>query len=219
MHMNMSSRRIAIGTLALCVPNMIFVLACGGLLANRTFSVSRWKTASKDERRLMADDFVRKVDTMGMTVDELKRLLGNPDFEQDFWSYNLSVEGAAPAGPQNIDVFLDHPQLYVQFREGRVETLSVTDGLDLSTDLTFSAPVWRQSKPADRLRMTASLMSDEVLKGLSKQEVEQMMGVPDSKSESHEVEYDLGYRMIDLVTLTFTLDAAGEVVSAKVVEH
>ena len=41
----------------------------------------------------------------------------------------------------------------------------------------------------------------------------------DDRSERHEIEYDLGFRMIDPVTLTFALDASGEVTDAKVIEH
>jgi hypothetical protein len=205
--------------LVLCLPAMISILACGSLVSNRTFSVSRWKTASKDERRLMADDFLKKVDTVGMTVDELKRPLGNPDHELDSWSYGLRGKVVLPAGSQNLDAVLQHPQLYVQFRDGKVESLSITDDLDLGDELTFNPTLWKESKASDRLRMTASLMSSETLKGLSKEEVEQLIGGPDGKDENHEIEYDLGYRMMAMVTLTFTLDAAEEVIDAKVIEH
>jgi hypothetical protein len=67
-----------------------------------------------------------------MTVEQLKALLGEPDYETGIWTFNLSSNGAPPRGPHPSTVFLEYPQLYVHFKERKVDKLSVTDQLNLT---------------------------------------------------------------------------------------
>lgn len=74
-----------------------------------------------------------------MTLDQVRGLLGDSDYEDDTWAYNLSLNGAPPPGPQTIRLLLNYPQLYVHFREGLLDKVSATHGLDLSKDADFIA--------------------------------------------------------------------------------
>ncbi len=172
----------------------------------------------------MAKDFLNKHDGKGMTVAQLKEILGPPDYEHDSWMYNLSLSGAPPPGPQTGAVFLEHPQLCVYFKEGVVEKPAVCHGLvgpdeEMKDELQFDPHLWKVSKPPDRLKMVGSLINSNTLTGRNKDEVRQKLGGPDDQSERHEIEYDLGIRMIDSVTLTFVLDAEGKVTDGQIIEH
>ena len=205
--------------LAIALSFTLCSLACSITSGDQSFTISGWKAASKDERRRMTKDFLKKYDTKGITVAQIKELLGDPDYEHDTWSYNLSLKGAPPPGPQTIKVFLEYPQLYVSFREGRVDSLSETYGLQLKDEIKFDVKLWQAGKPPERLKMITNLKENDILRGRNKDEVQQLLGSPDGQSERHEIEYDLGTRMIDTVTLTFTLNTDGTVSDAQVIEH
>ncbi len=194
-------------------------VGCALIKATQGFSPSRWKAASKDDRRGMAPKFLKTYDTKGLNVEQLKELLGEADYERDVWIYNLSTKGQPPRGPHTSDVFLDFPQLYVHFREGRVEHVAVTDRLELRDEVKFEPELWKSSSPPNRLKMTASLIGSKVLERLLKAEVKQLLGAPDAESEEHQIEYDLGLRMVDTVTLTFTLDQDRRITRAEIIEH
>jgi hypothetical protein len=193
-------------------------LACDPISANQSFNVSRWKTSSKDERRLMAKDFLNKYTMKGRTVDQIKELLGDPDYETDIWSFSLSDKGAPPPGPHTVKVFLEYPQLYVHFKEGKVDELSVTDQLKLADDLRFDPTFWKSSEPPVRLKMAGSLIASGLLKGLTKRDAMGLLGAPESESEDRVISYNLGIRRLDLVTLDFRLDKDGRVLEAWIHE-
>jgi hypothetical protein len=186
--------------------------------ATQSFSVASWKKGSKDERRRMAKSFLNKHTTKGMTLDQLKELLGEPDFENDIWSFNLSANSAPPRGPHPINVFLEYPQLYVHFKEGKVCEVSVTYQLELPDDLSFDPTRWKSSEPKERLKMAASLIASGLLKGLTKTDARGLLASPDSESENRVISYDLGFRRVDMVTLDFTLDKDGRVLEARIHE-
>jgi hypothetical protein len=222
-------RNILIGSIllfALPILAILFLFFSPGLFFSTSdpFDATKWKSATKDERRRMADDFLKKHNTIGMTVAQLKEILGPLDYEHDSWMYNLSLNGAPPAGPQTGSVFLKHPQLCVHFKEGVVDGVTVCNGLgegynQMKDDIQFHSDLWKASNPPDRLKMVESLINSNPLKGRSKEEVRQRLGDPDGQSKSHEIEYDLGIRMIDTVTLTFVLGDDGKVTDAQKIEH
>ena len=207
-----------ISKMLLFIIMMLNLTGCNEISA-QSFSVAGWKSASKDERRRIARDFLNKYTTKGMSLSQLKELLGEPDYEIDVWTFNLSANGAPPSGPHQIKFFLDYPQLFVHFREGKVHEVSVTYQLDLPNDLRFEAPGWKTNEPIVRLRMAANLIASGVLKGLTKRESRELLGTPDRESERRLISYDLGLRMVDVVTLYFTLDNDGRVVDARIYEH
>lgn len=204
---------------------VIFSLLSSCLSSNEeAFTISKWKSASKDQRRGMADDFLKKYDTKGMTLDQLKEILGPPDYEHDSWMYNLSLNGPPPPGPQPGAVFLKHPQLCIHFKEGVVEKITVCHGLSetdgqMKAEKQFDPRLWRISHPPERLKLVEDLINSSMLIGHNKAEVSRRLGEPDAKSDSHEIEYDLGVRMIDMVTLTFVLGDDGKVTDAEKIEH
>jgi len=167
----------------------------------------------------MAKDFLKKYNTKGMALAQIKELLGEHDYENDSWTYHLSVKGAPPSGPQNMQVFSEHPQLHVHFREGKVESFSMTQGVQPNKEVSFDSELWKASTAQERLRMAASLIGSGILKGRNKEAAQQLLGPPDGQSEKREVEYDLGIRMIDVVTLTFTINNDGAVSDAQIIEH
>jgi hypothetical protein len=222
-------RNILVGSIlffALPVLTVLFLLFAHSLFSSpfTPFDSAKWKSSDEDERRRMADDFLKKYNTIGMTVEQLKELLGPPDDEHDSWMYNLSLNGAPPDGPQTEDVFLKHPQLCVRFKGGVADGLGVCHGLaeldyQMKDDVQFHPDLWKASNPADRLKMVKSLISSSLVRGWNKEEVRERLGAPDGQSDRHEIEYELGVRMIDTVTLTFVLSDDGKVTNAQKVEH
>ena len=166
----------------------------------------------------MAKSFLSKYTTKGLTLDQLKELLSDPDYETDIWTYHLSTNGASPPGPHPINLFLQYPQLYAHFKEGKVDELSVTYQLDLPDDLSFDAGRWKSNEPSVRLKMSASLIASGKMIGLRKPDARGILGAPDSESKKRVVSYDLGLR-IDVTTLDFTLNEDGRVLEAEIHDH
>ena len=201
----------------------LYFLTCGSS-GGEEFSVSKWKAATKDQRRRMAEDFLKKYNSTGMSLEQVKELLGEPDYEHDSWRYNLSPNGPPPSGAQTEAVFLQHPQLCIHFKEGIVNEVDTCHGLGEEDDkrkntAEFNADLWKKSRPQERLNMLASLLNSGILKGRGKEKVKQVLGNPDAQDEERIIEYDLGFRMLDMVTLTFTLGEGGKVLDAKIIEH
>jgi hypothetical protein len=190
------------------------------LYSNQQFTTLKWKQADGySEREQMAENFLKKQDTRGMTLDQLKELLGEPDYGLYVWMYNLGVNGPPPPERQGTQVYYQHPQLYVYFEGLRVRDVRVLLVDGLKEDLKFDSDAWKSSRPTDRLRMAQNLISSETLKSHDKDEVRQTLGDPDEERKYQQVEYALGYRMIDLVTLTFDFDADGKISDARIIEH
>ncbi|MEX2285122.1 MAG: hypothetical protein WEE89_21730 [Gemmatimonadota bacterium] len=182
------------------------------------FSVAEWRTAKPRERARMATDFLRTHDVIGMSEAELKQLLGEPTNESDSWTYDLSENGPPPAGPQPSQVFMKHPQLYVFFKQGRVSIASPTYMLELRDDVVFDPRFWAPRTPA-RLAMVYDLLNRRLLISLDKPQVLRLLGPPDQKTEARTLSYDLGMRMLDGVTLTFTMDSVNRVTRGRILEH
>lgn len=179
--------------------------ACNGASSDQSFSVAEWQKAAPKQRRLMAEDFLRQHNVVGMGEAELTQLLGEPNSERDSWEYNLTENGPPPSGPQPSQVFLKHPQLYVFFRKGRVHSVSTTYKLELRDEVVFDPRFWAPQTSA-RLGMTYDLINRRILLSLDKQQVEKLLGPPDQKADVRRLDYDLGMHMVDPVTLSFTLD-------------
>jgi len=167
----------------------------------------------------MAEDFLARHETKGTTLSELRELLGEPDSGPYAWMYDLSVNGAPPSGHQPTQVYFERPQLYVYFEGLFVRDVRVILSAELKDNLKFDPDLWKASRPADRLRMVPSLLTGNLLKGRSKYDVRQVLGNPDRERETDEIQYSLGERFIDLVTLSFTRDSDGRISDAQIIEH
>src|SRR5688572_20445531 len=166
----------------------------------------------------MAPDFLRKHILAGLAESELTRLLGEPNTEHDSWEYDLTENGPPPGGPQPSQVFLKHPQLYVFFRKGRVHSVSTTYKLELRDEVVFDPRFWAPQTSA-RLGMTYDLINRRLLLSLDKQQVQGLLGPPDHKLEARTLDYDLGARMVDPATLSFTMDETNRVTQGRILEH
>ena len=183
------------------------------------FTPEKWKSAKAEEKRPLARGFLRSHRVKGMSVSDIVKLLGVPDSEQDAFEYNLSSNGPPPAGPQPMYVFIDHPQLYVCFKLGIVEDLRLPYNFTPRGNRRFEQNEWATANPAYRQAMVADLISSNRLAKQSKAAVQSILGKPDAYSSEHTISYDLGYGLIDPVTLTFTLDSSETVRSAAIYEH
>ena len=208
----------AIGFGWLAIAGTIACAACGDARPEKPFSVDEWKNAAPEERRLMATDFLRRHNVVGLPESELTRLLGEPNAEQDSWEYNLTENGPPPGGPQPSQVFLKHPQLYVFFRKGRVHSVSTTYKLELRDEVVFDPRFWAPQTSA-RLGMTYDLINRRILLSLDKPQVRQLLGPPDQKADARRLDYDLGTRVVEPVTLSFTLDDKNRVTQGRILEN
>jgi hypothetical protein len=199
----------------LAVALLFACMACNDTSSDQPFSVAEWQKAAPKQRRLMAEDFLRQHNVVGMREAELTQLLGEPNSERDSWEYNLTENGPPPSGPQPSQVFLKHPQLYVFFRKGRVHSVSTTYKLELRDEVVFDPRFWAPQTAA-RLGMTYDLINRRILLSLDKQHVRQLLGAPDQKADLRRLDYDLGTHMVDPVTLSFTLDENDRVTQAAI---
>jgi hypothetical protein len=213
-----STEGLNIGRFVPCLLSLLCLIGCSVRSDVRDFTVSKWKNASKDDRREMAKDFLEKYKASEMTLEQIRSLLGEPENEHDTWEYNLSSKGAPPRGPQTIKALSEFPQLYVHFKDGLVVDTSVTLGLLLTDGKKFDSAIWKVS-PGDRSTMVLDLTNSNLLVGLAKTDVQMLLGSADREGERHELEYHLGYRMLDLVTLTFTVGPDGRILAAQIIEH
>ena len=166
----------------------------------------------------MAPYFLRQHIVAGLPESELTRLLGEPNTEHDSWEYNLTENGPPPGGPQPSQVFLKHPQLYVFFRKGRVHSVSTTYKLELRDEVVFDPRFWAPQTSA-RLGMTYDLINRRLLLSIEKQQVQQLLGPPDQKSAVRRLDYDLGTRVVEPVTLSFTMDDRNRVTHGRILEN
>ena len=66
--------------------------------------------------------------------------------------------------------------------------------------------------------MAASLIASGLLIGSTKADARAVLGGPDSEIAKRVISYDLGFRMVDMVTLDFTLDDDDRVLEARIHE-
>lgn len=212
----MKSLKLIRCTLALIA---IFLGTCSGGSHQTQFMVGGWKAAPPAERRKMAEDFLKKYDTKGFTVEEIKDLLGEPDYVDDWWSYDISIRGSgSPETGPDSKAFEDL-ELRVFFREGIVSDVGLNHPLGLDEDTRFDAAQWKASKPAQRMKMTANLMNNRILENQTKQATQQILGDADRKPNNVEMGYDLGPRILDNLYLVFVLGSDRKILAAKIVEH
>ena len=167
----------------------------------------------------MAEDFLKKYQTRGMSVDQIKELLGEPDFGSESWRYNLNLDGSATSQQQVDRTNIPNQYFWIVFQGLHVEQLGITNRQDMKDGLEFDSILWKAGQARERVKMVASLVESGIMKGRSKGEVREILGKPDAESEKREIEYNLGVRMIDYETLTFTLDDEGKVSEARIIEH
>lgn len=184
-----------------------------------TFSAAEWKAARPAERRKMADDFLQKYDTKGWTVEKLKGLLGEPTYEHDLWCYDISVKGSKPPGIASNEKALEDLELCVSFQEGTVADVGKTSTVKLNEGMTFDSAQWKVTGPSERMKMAANLLNSHILQGKTKQEVGQILGDANRKSDNIEIGYDLGLRMIDHIYLIFVVDSDRKVLDSKIEKH
>jgi hypothetical protein len=185
------------------------------------FSVSAWKAARPPERRKMADDFLKKYDAKSLTVKKIQELLGKPDYEYAVWAYRINTTDPKLISTSSDSEIFQDLELLVSFQQGVVSAVGLNHPLELEEDKRFDSVQWKASKPAERMRMAASLMNSGILRNKTKQEVQSILGDADEKSNDNNIEigYDLGLRMIDHMYLVFVVSPDRKILDAKIVEH
>lgn len=183
------------------------------------FTASGWKTARLEERRWMAEDFLKKYDLKGQPFADVKELLGEPDIEDDTWHYALDLKDSdwVTSDNRNPQDYKDLA-LLIHFKSGTVSYLMLNYTFRPPEDLRFDSGQWRTGNPSLRMRMAVKLILSEVLKGKKKQEVEQALGRPEQRSENIEFRYNLGLRIMDIVYLVFVVGPDQKVLEAKIAE-
>lgn len=177
---------------------------------NRKFSVESWKQASPKDRFWMADDFLQSVQTKGMTLDELKSLLGEPDYSQSTLVYYLN-DTVSPLSQAHELLSDNRPVSLIFFTKGVVTYTRCQTG-DTNAAKPFEAAQWQTATPAQRSQMCGNMPD---LKGMVEAEVIEILG----KADETEVNYYLGYRGLDTQTLTFILNRDGKTGCAENIEH
>jgi hypothetical protein len=188
---------------------LLSLLLYCGCRPNEKFSADRWKEGTTRERYWMADDFLKTIQTEGMTLDDLKSLLGEPDYSHSHLVYYLN-ENVSPL-TQGQSIYLNRPVLLISLTGDRVtyaRTLAPTE----TRGKAFDARQWKTAPYSERLRMHNSM---PVLQEMTVDEVIEVLGKADEK----EVNYNLGLRNIDVVTLTFILNREGKTICAEKIEH
>jgi hypothetical protein len=196
---------------ALAVFFIVFsALVFCGCEPNRKFSVESWKQASPKERYWMADDFLQSVETKGMTIDELKSLLGEPDYAQKTLVYYLDDKVSPLTQAHDLSSYY-RPVLLVFFTKGVVTYTRCQTG-DTNAEKPFEAAQWQTATPAQRSQMCGNMLD---LKGMTEAEVIEILG----EADETEANYYLGYRGLDTQTLTFILNRDGKTICAENIEH
>lgn len=201
------------------VASALLLVTCSAGSHQTDFNPSAWRAAGPVERRKMAEEFLKKYDPRGSTIRETKELLGEPNYEHDLWSYDISIRGSRPTDVvRNIKVFEDL-ELLISFREGIVSEVGLNHNLNLDEDLSFDSAQWRVATSAERMKMAGNLISTRILRNKSKRDVEKLLGDANRKSEYIEMGYDLGLRVIDHIYLVFLVSFDGKILDAKIEEH
>jgi hypothetical protein len=162
----------------------------------------------------MAQDLLKKNEVRGLSLNELKELLGEPDYEDDNWCYGIAGDDGTLANRVPLDL-----EVCVSFKEGLASDVGTTYSVKLSEDRVFDPTRWRLSKPSDKRAMTRSLIDSEILINKSKKEVQELLGEPGRKSSNLKIGYDLGARFIDHTYLVFVVDSDRKIIDAKIEEH
>ena len=193
------------------VLSVVFILpsAC---VPNKKYSTERWKKAKANDRRFMADDFLQTITTTGMSLDELLTYLGEPDYPQSTVVYYLDSD--VPPLTTPIEIFSQRPVLLIFLQDGVVTSTRHPESA-AGGRKPFDASLWKVAPSSDRMAMCLSLLNDVTLVGMSVDDVEALLGTPDEQ----EINYDLGVRMIDAVTLTFIVDRNRNIICAQTIEH
>src|ERR1043165_2073708 len=146
--------------------------------SNREFSLSTWKSATPRARRQMADNFLKKYETKGLTVDQVKELLGEPDFGPDVWRYDLNADGSPVSQPRDNVVETANQYLWVQFQGLGVEEGRVTNSAEVRDGVEFDSDLGKAVKSGERVRRVGSLIQNGILQTRRKDEVRQILGEP-----------------------------------------
>lgn len=197
----------------LCVTLVLLpTLLQSGCVPNKKFSVQRWKQSKPKDRQWMADDFLRSFNTTGIHLDELKLMLGEPDYPLTSVIYYLDSEVTAPTTP--LEIWSARPVMRVFLHEGVVTNVGLPDSA-AGLRQPFDAVKWKTSPPSERLTMCTSLLNDVTLNGMPADEVETLLG----RADEQEVNYDLGVRMVTPLTLTFIIDRNLNIICAQTIER
>ena len=200
------------GKAVYAILTLFALLLPSACVPNKKYSVERWKKGKERDRQFMADNFLQTVNTTGMSLDELVTYLGEPDYPQNTVVYYLDSDVPPLTTPPEI--WSQRPVLLIFLQDGVVTNTRHPEGA-AGGRKPFDASLWRVAPSADRMAMCLSLLNDITLQGMSIDDVESLLGRPDEQ----EVNYNLGVRMIDYVTLSFILDRDRNVVCAQTIEH
>jgi hypothetical protein len=198
---------------------LVLLLASCGTSSQTGFDASQWRMAPPGERRVMAKEFLKEYRTKALLVDDVKALLGDPDYEDDNWCYGI---GASDSDSSEISSTRRVPrdlELCVSFKNGTVGDVGTTYTIKLTDDAKFNSTQWKASKPSGRIKMARNLIESELLLNKTKDEVRQILGEAERKSDKFEIGYDLGLRVIDHVYLVFVVGPDRKILDAKIEEH
>jgi hypothetical protein len=206
------NQRSSCGKALFAVSMLVALLLPSACVPNKKYSAERWKKAKAKDRQFMADNFLQTVNTTGLNLDELVTYLGEPDYPQNTVVYYLDSD--VPPLTTPVEIWSQRPVLLIFLQDGVVTNTRHPEGA-AGGRKPFDASLWRVAPSADRMAMCLSLLNDITLHGMSVDDVEALLGRPDEQ----EVNYDLGVRLVDTMTLTFIIDRDRNVVCAQTIER
>ena len=131
-----------------------------------------------EKRYKIINTILKKYDLIGLTETNLKKLLGEPDYEyknDNIVTYNCGFD------------FLNPVNLGVEFEKGIViKTWIYNDFVRRK----FTKEEWINGK-YERFEIVDNLLSNKKLIGLKKEELLQLLGKPDIRGENF-IKYNLG---------------------------
>lgn len=197
---------------------LVLLLGSCGTSAQVPFETQQWKVAAPSQRREMAKDFLKRYRTNDLLVDEIKVLLGEPDYEDDNYCYSIGTSGSDSSNASSAQRIPRDLELCVSFRGGFSVDVGTTYTTKLTEDAQFNSSKWKASNPSEKIRMVRNLLASGLLLKKSKPEVIEILGEAEHKSDNVEIGYDLGPRVIDHVYLIFVVGPDRKILNAEINE-
>jgi len=189
-----------------------------------SFTRARWRFARATSRGEMARDYLARCLSPATDLNRLLADLGEPDRSSgDYWEYAVSYAGLGPRSAAT-PAFQAEPALVVWF-EGPGHRASRFVGLNLEPAAApgvFDPGLWQRYAhfPDQRRPLAAGLVGGAALRGASRAELREALGLPDFGELM--LEYRVGRAGEHGGTggsrLVFTVDAYDRVVRAALDE-
>jgi len=215
------------------VPSAIVLAVVIGLIAvwrggflvsdNVPFSKLTWALSGEGRRHDMAQDFLDNHFRIGMSVDDVVALLGEPDLEREHWVYFLSDRGRGPRVGTPAEL-AQYPCLMIRFRAERVDTvfgeesMGVIGVATVPTPAPFAREAWLRGSFDERRAMAWTLAESPPFLGASHDEIANLLGVPDER-DARFFEYELGWSTADPRGLVIEFDENDRATTGRVVQH